>query len=185
MMSPGRRSGGSCPTIPASAGFLADFVRHGTQALRNKAWQRIPFDSLLAAEQDELVRMLDGGRGQPFASNVDQHPEYICSGWTKGQLAQTWALPAYNPPAKRDPIPYYDFYIGPRNTGPGGSAEDSDARIAADKITPPADLSRHEPVIIIGRPGVYILLEGYLRSVLFMRDANPVQRLLVWLPKSL
>ena len=138
-----------------------------------------------AAEKDELVRMLDGGRGQPFASNADQHPQYICSSWTKGQLAQTWALPAYNPPDKRNPIPYYDFYIGPRNTGPGGSAEDSDARIAADKITPPADLSGHEPVIVIGRPGAYILLEGYLRSVLFMRDAGPAQRLLVWVPKPL
>jgi len=130
--------------------------------------------------------MLYVARNQAFAPNVDNYGStYECQAWTRGQLAQVWALPAYNPPAKKTPVPYYDFYIGAPNTGPGGTAEDSDARVAAKRIPldlpPPPD---EEPVIMISVPGAYILLEGYLRSVLFMRSADLSRRLLVWVPAT-
>ncbi len=34
----------------------------------------------------------------------------------------------------------------------------------------------------MGEPGSYMLLDGYTRSVVFMRDAPPVARLAIWVP---
>ena len=144
----------------------------------------MPFHALTSQDYDDLVQMLYLARGQDFAQNVDRFGStYECQAWTRGQLAQAWALPAYNPPDKKVPIPYYDFYTGVTNTGPGGLAEDSDARVAAKLIASdlPAPLDE-EPAIMIGVPGLYMLLEGYLRSVLFMRSSDLSRRLLVWVP---
>jgi hypothetical protein len=82
------------------------------QVLVQKARSRVPFDALTQSERDELVQALLVSRHPNFVANIDQSaPKYQFQQWTKGQLCQTWALPAFNPPAKAEAQPYYDFFI--------------------------------------------------------------------------
>jgi hypothetical protein len=166
-----------------SSRFGKNYVGVGAKHIYDAAAAKNPFSTLLPADHDELAKMLDRGRDPALTAMVDSSPLYRSEAWTKGQLAHTWALPAFNPPAKRSAIPYYDFYTGRPNTGPAGTAEDSDPRVAARAIPYGTPFNQsHEPVIVIGEPGKYVLLEGYLRSIIFMRSSDPSHRLLVWVP---
>jgi hypothetical protein len=159
--------------------------RHFVQqhpALMRKANSGVPFANLGAREHDELVQALPLARHPAFIASIDQcAAQYEFQRWSKGQLCHAWALPAFNPPAKIQPIPYYDFFIRRPDTGPGGQPEDTDPRVtyarAAIAFNP-----HHEAVIVVGQPGHYVLLEGTLRSVIFMNSAGNSQRLNVWVP---
>ncbi len=167
----------------ASPRFGRSYAGVGPRHIHDMAAARNPFAAITAADQNELVKMLEKGRGPEVAATIDASPHYRCEAWSKGQLCQSFALPAFNPPAKVKPIPYYDFYIGTPNTGPGGTAESSDPRVIAGAIPPGTPFQEfHEPIIVSGSPGNYLLLEGYLRSIIFMRAAHASQRLLAWLP---
>jgi hypothetical protein len=166
-----------------SGRFGKGYVGAGPKHIHDAAAAKNPFTTLHPSDHDELVRMLDRGRDPMLTAMVDSSPMYRSEAWTKGQLAHAWALPAFNPPAKRSTIPYYDFYTGRPNTGPAGTAEESDPRVAARNIPYGTPFNQHhEPVIVIGDPGKYVLLEGYLRSIIFMRSSDPSHRLLVWVP---
>lgn len=146
-----------------------------------KALAATPFSSLTSMEQDELVRLLPHARPVPFFSSVDQHQHYQWQHWTKGQLCQTWALAAFNPPAKKQHIPYYDFFLREPDTGPSGQPEDSDPR-QVFRRKPILFDPNHEPVIFIGQQGGHILLEGTFRSVVFMNSPGNTYRLNAWVP---
>jgi hypothetical protein len=166
-----------------SGRFGKNYLGKGPQHIHDFAAAKNPFTTLMPADHDALAAMLDRGRDPTVAMSVDTSPLYRCEAWTKGQLVHAWALPAFNTPAKIRPMPYYDFYTGIPNTGPGGLPEDSDARIAARAIPYGTPFNQnHEPVIVIGEPGRHVLLEGYLRSIIFMRSSDPSHRLLVWVP---
>ncbi len=163
--------------------FGKNYVGVGPAHIHDRANAKNPFSTLMQADHDELVKMLGRGRDPTLTPNVDLSPTYRCEAWTKGQLAHAWALPAFNTPSKQRPMPYYDFYTGRPNTGPGGLAEDSDPRVAARAVPYGTPFNQqHEPVIVIGQPGEYVLLEGYLRSIIFMRSSDASHRLLVWVP---
>jgi hypothetical protein len=130
-----------------STRFGTNYTGFGSQELHEKKAAGVPFSALTSQDHDALVQMLYVARNQAFAQSVDNYGStYECQAWTRGQLVQVWALPAYNPPAKKAPVPYYDFYIGVPNTGPGGTAEEGDARVAAKRIPldlpPPPDAER-------------------------------------------
>jgi hypothetical protein len=60
-------------------------------------------------------------------------------------------------------------------------AEESDPRVQPDKI--PFDTPvPTEPVIVLPYDGRRILIEGHLRSLLFMRNRDPHARIMVWVP---
>ena len=166
-----------------SARFGKNYLGAGPKHIHDMAAAKNPFSVLTPADHDELVKMLERGRHPEFTSYVDGSPMYRCEAWTKGQLAHTWALPVFDAPAKKKLVPYYDFYIGTPNTGAGGTAEDSDPRVAARTIPQGTPFNQaHEPVVIVGKPDQYVLVEGYFRSILFMRFGDLSQRLLAWVP---
>ena len=166
-----------------SGRFGKNYVGIGPNHIYDAAAAKNPFSTLPQSDHDELVKMLERGRDPALTAMVDSSAMYRSEAWTKGQLVHTWALPMFNTPAKQRPIPYYDFYSGRPNTGPAGIAEDSDPRVAARNIPygTPFD-QNHEPVIVVGKPGEYVLLQGYLRSIIFMRSSDPSHRLLAWVP---
>ena len=128
--------------------------------------------------------MLIAARGTGFAGNIDSAQIYLCEGWDKQKLMSILAVPAFNPPLKRQVIPYSQFYNGMPNTGPGMTPEASDPRVAIASITIPAIYVQDEPVIVISVQGHLILLEGYLRSLLFMKSPDPKAELLAWVPQT-
>jgi hypothetical protein len=54
--------------------------------------------------------------------------------------------------------------------------------VQADRMPCDQPFNQTEPVIVIPYHGKNLLLEGYLRSVLFIRNANPDLKILVWYP---
>ena len=162
--------------------FGKQYIGAGPKHIHDMAAAKDPFSVLMPADHDELIKMLER-RDVALASRVDSSPTYRCEAWTKGQLAHAWALPVFDAPAKKNLVPYFDFYIGTPNTGPGGTVEDNDPRVVARSIPhgTPFDQA-HEPVVIVGKQANYVLLKGYLRSILFMRAGHLSQRLLAWVP---
>jgi hypothetical protein len=166
-----------------STRFRRHFEEAGYGDLLAKATARVPFCKLPPDEQQRLAPALLAVRNEGFANNIDGSGDtYECKAWTEDDLTRSWALPAFNPPAKAHCVPYRDFYNGEPNTGPGGTAEDSDPRVAVQKLEPQAQYQQTEPVIVVGQPGNYILLDGYLRSLLFMKSPDKTKRLLAWVP---
>jgi hypothetical protein len=154
----------------------------GPQHIYDLAMAKNPFPALTASDQAELVKMFDRARPER-AAEVDRSELYRCEAWTKGHLAQCWALPEFNPPTRRHPIPYYDFYLAAPNANARGGIEEEDPRAEAMRIPSGTPFNQfHEPAVVVGSLGDYHLIEGYLRSILFMRAGDLSQRLLVWVP---
>jgi hypothetical protein len=165
-----------------SSRFRKMYAGIGPKQIHDTAAAKNPFSVLTADDHKTLAQMLDRARPER-AAQVDASPLYRCEPWTKGQLAHAWALPDFHPPEKRRPLPYYDFYLGPPNTGPGGTPENTDPRVEAQRIPAGTPFNQfHEPVVVAGTPTQYLLLEGYFRSIMFMRAGDISQRLLAWVP---
>jgi hypothetical protein len=60
--------------------------------------------------------------------------------------------------------------------------EKYDPRVQADAIPLETEFVQSEPVIVLPYGEFNLLIDGYLRSVLFMRSPNPDARILVWYP---
>jgi hypothetical protein len=153
------------------------------QALVQKAIAKVPFSTLSPQEHQELIQALPLARNPAFISSIDQSSRYQWQHWTKGQLCQTYALAAFNPPLKNQAIPYYDFFVRFPDTGPNGLPEDSDPRVVFAKNSIQFDPD-HEPAIFVGAPGHYVLIEGALRSVIFMHSPGNGFRLNALVPHA-
>lgn len=166
-----------------SSRFRRYFEAGAYTNLLEKAAAGIPFCRLSADEQARLIPALHVAKTEAYISSVDQASNtYECKGWTEGDLMNSWALSLFNRPEKRVCIPYRDFYHGHPGADPAVDLDDGDPRVAVLTVPPEADYRQLEPVIVIGKPGEYILLEGYLRSILFMRSRDKSKRLLAWVP---
>lgn len=110
---------------------------------------------------------------------LDQHRSFLLSAWSKAQLAEAFVDRFFNTPRCDAPLRFRDYMIWPRNTGPGGTYNPTDPRVAADRVprgTPP--ITDAAP-IAVGAGGNFIV-EGHLRCTLFMRDAPAPETLPVW-----
>jgi hypothetical protein len=143
-----------------------------------------PFSQLMPADIDELVTLLPRVREREFLDAVDAHPSYRCKALTRGQVAQLHVLPTFWPKGHVPTayMPYMDFYF--QTFGRGNVGPRSDPRVIAHGIDPSAPLGEQEPVIVIRVGRRHLLIEGYLRSVLFMRHPDRNLRLRAWLPIS-
>jgi len=73
-------------------------------------------------------------------------------------------------------VPYNEFLAG--HCKPDEAA--TDAREAAKKL--PYYPGTWEAGMVVGEPRSYMLLDGYTRSVVFMRDAPPGAKFAIWVP---
>lgn len=78
-------------------------------------------------------------------------------------------------PNRNSNIPFLSFLACSR------FPEESDPRVQADRIpfNTPFD---PEPITVVGAQSLNILLDGYLRAVLFMRSPDPGETIKVWYP---
>jgi hypothetical protein len=156
--------------------------------LKQKAVDGVPFCELTLDEHNELVTQLHTHARGDFSHSVDGCLEYICEGWSKSQLLQAWALPAFHPQGQNQCIPYSVFHTSPSLTDSSGNPQPSDPRsqpLAAEAF------GASEPGIVVDLPlnhpllptGGSVLLEGYGRSRHFMNDPS-AERFLVWRPRG-
>jgi len=151
--------------------------------LLEKTAAGIPFCRLSGEEQKQLATALHAAKTEAYISSVDHSAEtYECNGWTEHDLMEAWALPLFNFPDQRECIPYRDFYQVGVDAAAGIHLGEGDPRVAARSVPVAGRYEQAEAVIVIGHPGEYLLLEGYLRSLLFMKSPDKSKRLLAWLP---
>jgi hypothetical protein len=142
----------------------------------------VPFEQLSQAEVDQLVVMNEWYRPGLIAP-LRTFSRFICQSWTKDELARSFTVPALDPQRRGRSVPFVSFATGPRFIGPQGNPERTDPRVAADAVQLTWPTMQVEPVPVMPSGGGYILLDGYLRSILIFRSENPDDRLLVWVPE--
>jgi hypothetical protein len=155
---------------------VKNYAGKGPQHLFDVQVAGHPFETLTSSDHDALVALLDVGRNPDFASNVDASPLYYLAELTRGQVAMLWALPTFGPPPHHPAIPFMDFFLD--TFGAANVSDDADPR----KMSTRSFVSDHEPVIVMRSSHRQFLLEGYGRTVTFMRDTDNSQRLRAWCP---
>ena len=133
-----------------------------------------PFSELSPDEVNHLAWMLEQYRSG-LVSDLNIAETYECQSWTKEQLGRTFTIVRMAPSRDKN-IPFISFIACARFD------EESDPRVQADRIPFDTPFVQTEPVIVRPYGHIPILIEGYLRSVLFMRSCNPDATILVWYP---
>lgn len=158
--------------------FARDYASVNLSAgLRDRASKKADFSDLLPSERAELVRMLSSGPRNGLAASLDAIETFQCSAWSKEELVRIWAISAFDPNGKQHIIPYLSFLAGPRL-----SNDPNDPRSAADLVATTIPFKQDTPGIVTSLSSVPVLVDGYCRSVLFMRSENTLERFLVWVP---
>jgi hypothetical protein len=165
-----------------STRFGRRYRGRGSRHIHDAAAAGRPFSQLTAADIDELVVMLSRAREHEFLAAVDAHPRFCCEALTREQVAQLHVLPTFWPKGQvpTEYMTYMDFYS--QTFGRGNVPLKADPRAIAKGIDPSMLIGEQEPVIVIRISRRQLLLEGYLRSVLFMRHPDQSLRLRAWLP---
>ena len=113
----------------------------------------------------------------PAFNNVQN---FACIGWTKQDLLNSWTIPAMS--AKKDRnIKYREFISSPPHVV-DGEPEWSDPRVSAQGWPVTIPFSQEEAGIALELNGKRLLVDGYCRSLIFIRDAKETDRFAVWSP---
>jgi hypothetical protein len=140
------------------------------------AIQEVPFAKVPAEHHDALIHVLSNyARNDGFIRNLDSSPAYKKVSLTRVQLLKLWALWTFSPPERNQCRSYAVFHNNP-GEGP------DDPRSIAATIQNPDDRPQTEAGIVMNCEGFPVLIEGYLRSQIFMKSTDPSRRFEVWWP---
>lgn len=142
----------------------------GSTPLSEKAKLHIAFSSLASAERQQLLAYAPSSSRRGLMGRLGNHSDYRLEQWDKSQVGATRTIHAYGS------VPYGEFLA---TDSPSGD-EATDAREAAKAL--PYYPGVWEAGIAVGEPRNYMLLDGYTRSVVFMKDAPPDARFAIWVP---
>jgi hypothetical protein len=168
----------------ASDRFGPRYAPHAPQHLLDAVRRGDLFDTIGPQEWPTLSQLLDHARPNEYLHReLLKWPKFRCAYWSASELDSALAIRAFNMPHQAAPFPYKDFYAGLPNTGTNGTvwgfSEPSDPRVQAFR-TP--DAPQSEPGVAIEFQSQYLLVDGYLRSVVFRRQRDPLLRFAVWVP---
>lgn len=146
--------------------------------LREQSVSGVPFAQLAPWQWEKLAQALLVVRGADYMVPLDRHDHFCLEPWSKGRLCQSFVVAQFNLPQRNSFLPYYDFL----NMAPA----DDDALDPRSELRrlPPGGMGplREAPIAVEQFPCV--LIDGYLRSLVFMRDAPATAVLPVWVGKS-
>ena len=155
--------------------FRAERWRAGYAALSaGKIREGVAFPELTPDEVSHLSWMIEKCRAN-LVPELNKADTYECQAWTKEQLGRIYTIVPMSP-SREENIPILSFIACARFT------EQSDPRVQADKIPFDTPFVQTEPVIVLPYGAIQLLIDGYLRSVLFMRSRDPDARIMVWVP---
>lgn len=139
-----------------------------------------PFDQISREEWPELIAALERERisligflGEPWGAS-----EFKCVGWDVPGLLSSPAMGNFF--ADEQQRGYFCFLAWPTKQTHDGKADTHDPRYAAAGRAFDRNFRVEEPLIAVRSNGHHILIDGYLRSILWLR--NPVEPLPVWVP---
>ena len=164
-----------------SSRFAALYRRRFPDAadLIDKAASGVGFDSLPADEVERLTGYV--GVFRPLARALDASSvghTFVCESWDKKRLEQALTLPAMTDSARC--VPFWRFVRSAPKPDQGTAF--LDPRNTANQLDDNNPFVQHEPVIAVLHRGRPLLIDGYLRSILFYRHGRADQRLSAWVP---
>jgi hypothetical protein len=159
--------------------FGQKYVPHVPSHLLASAKRGDAFSTVDRSQWVTLSNLLDRARpGEYLHRDLLKWSKFRCAHWTKEDLDGALAISAFNKQQQR-PLTYVDFYQRTPDTGINQTAENSDPRVQAFR-TP--DTLQAEPAVAILHNSQYLLVDGYLRSIIFRRQRDPDLRFAVWVP---
>jgi hypothetical protein len=177
-----RRELGARWSYAEVTGRFADTYRQNhtdsaSVALLTKIADGTAFADLTRADRDMLVGWFETGLRKDYANAIQWYDTFKCESWSKDRLMRLNVIPLLDPQRQGRKVPLLSFLTSPR------FPEDSDPRVAADKV--PLDKPyRHEEPLVVGHwnDGLEVLWEGYFRAALFARSEDPDAEIFVWVP---
>jgi hypothetical protein len=164
----------------SSLRFGSKYVGRGSEHLRRLALAGVPFSDVDPGDWSVLVSMAEQGRNKEMIDSIDAFgaPSFRCESWRVEDLLNVQTLPlfghlSYSAFLTRNPCAVL------RNGIP--AFDEADQRVIAWSIDPAQPFEQIEPVIVIRVQDKPLLLDGYLRSVLWFRKSDPAKPLLAWL----
>jgi hypothetical protein len=161
-----------------SARFHQNFKGEDAARLVTLKYAGIKFEEIAAEDHEILINLLYSARNQPFVDCVNLASHFMLESWSKIEISRVYVIGYYG---KGDFIPFPEFYFGAPLTDDAGEMVANDARVKALGV-PFAEPNIVEPIIVVPYNENYLLLEGYLRALLFMRWNDPDIRIPVWKP---
>lgn len=152
------------------------YRHHELDGLDRMAATGVAFEQLSPGQRQKLVGLLHLVRTQ-LPDTADMHHTYVLDAWSKGRLCQAFAISHFNTPSRIGHLPFLDFLNRARDTGPDGAPDDSDPRVVADQVRS-STAPEWGAIAVSEFPN--LLIDGYLRAILFMRDAPDAATLPVW-----
>lgn len=163
----------------ASDRFGHMYVPHAPTHLLSSAKQGDAFSTIDQKHWATLSNLLDQARPSEYLHReLLKWSSFQCANWTQAELDGALAIRAFNK-LQGIPLPYADFYERTPDTGPNQTAENSDPRVQAFRSP---DTPQAQPAVAILFNSRYLLVDGYLRSIIFRRQRDPDLRFAVWVP---
>jgi hypothetical protein len=149
------------------------------QALYAKVKAGCKFNDIDEADWDLLIQGLNTARDPSFTGIIDAGGSngYICLEWSIEDLMNAKVIPSFGVD-----LCYRHFLTMFPVSKPTGAVDLSDPRFKAwaTPVVGPPSFVQSEPLISIKVGSDHMLIEGYTRSILWVRSA--AKPLLVWVP---
>ena len=161
----------------ASSRFAAMIAPHLGAEVRHLSRNGAPFGKVASRHHPALAAALGKFRPGEHVGLVDSlgAEAFECVGWPPGELLRCRTLPVFGGQQ------YFRFLAAPPLRDAKGKILPDDPRLAAWAIPPSRFGATAEAVIAVGQPDRYLLIDGYLRSILWLRGgAEPLP---VWVPR--
>lgn len=159
--------------------FGAKYVPHAPAHLLASAQRGEAFSTVDQKHWATLSTLLDKARPAEYLHrDLLTWRRFKCAYWTQADLDGALAIHAFNK-QQGIPLPYAEFFQRTPDTGLNQTAENSDPRVQAFR-TP--DTLQSQPAVAVLCNSRYLLVDGYLRSIIFRRQRDPNLRFAVWVP---
>jgi hypothetical protein len=161
--------------------FGGNYLGQGSGHLRALALEGHPFSEVDRCEWPTLAAMAERARTKAFVDSIDVFgsPHFRCESWRVEDLLSVHTLPVFG-------SLLYSTFLTKKPRAVRGNEDvafdQTDPRVAAWGVDPTQPFQQIEAVIIIRVQGQLMLLDGYLRSLLWFRRSNFSTPLLAWLP---
>lgn len=162
----------------ASTRFAQRYHPHVPAALRKLAHRRVDFDRLPRPAWHVLGSALHSVRPSNFIGMLrdEAQSNYACVHWGVQHLLNCLTIPEFGA------VPFYRFLAMPAGQLADGGLRTDDPRVHAHAIPNDPGFRVDEPVIAVRHGDRHMLVDGYLRSILWLR--NMAEPLPVWIPKG-
>lgn len=161
----------------SSSSRFGDTVRTKLASAFGEDWSPPKrFADIAESDWDKIVAVLWSVRPADFFERflLTEFDRFVCKPWSVSELLNCLTLPGFGS------VRYFRFLALPPRRAGNGEATVIHPRTAADGIPFSASFVPCEPVIAVPAGDDFVLLEGYLRSILWLR--SPIEPLPVWLP---